>query len=96
MLILERHVKLIATDSGDIQKKAYFHSVQCIILRDETEWVALVNISANRLVGTDPVKIFHELLNVKNTILPMEVLYGNGHARNLIASNIPLTNQADI
>ena len=45
------------TDSGGLQKEAYFFEKQCITLRDETEWVELVECGANRLVGADKEKI---------------------------------------
>jgi len=49
MVELERNAKLIATDSGGVQKEAFFHRVPCVTLRGETEWVELVELGVNRV-----------------------------------------------
>jgi UDP-GlcNAc3NAcA epimerase len=63
MIMLEKHAALIATDSGGVQKEAYFHKVPCITMRDETEWIELVACGANVITGADTEKIIAALKN---------------------------------
>jgi UDP-GlcNAc3NAcA epimerase len=78
------------TDSGGLQKEAYFFQKPCITLRDETEWVELVNNGYNILVGADKSKIIeayknHSKFNIKNLKLD---LYGGGKASEKIIKEL--------
>lgn len=88
MVKLEKHAALIATDSGGVQKEAYFHNVPCITLRDETEWVELVELGANRLVGADAEKITASLSDSLNSGNFQETIYGQGDAGSRIVASL--------
>jgi UDP-GlcNAc3NAcA epimerase len=88
MLILERHARLILTDSGGVQKEAYFFAVPCLTLRRETEWVETVETGWNRLVGDDLTSIVQSAREFRPTGSPPP-LFGDGHAAARIAVLLP-------
>jgi len=89
MLALLENCRLVMTDSGGLQKEAYFFNKYCITLRDQTEWVELVEAQANFIVGADKNKIirqFHELFN-KN-FPAQNAMYGKGNAAGIVVENL--------
>ena len=81
MLELLKHCKLVMTDSGGLQKEAFFFQKFCITLRDETEWVELVNGGFNFLAGADENKILTAYSSAVNAAADFNVdLYGGGNA----------------
>ena len=87
MVQLERHSRLVITDSGGVQKEAFFHQIPCVTVRGETEWVELVAAGWNRLAPPDSeVGISSVLRAALDAPLPEHTnLYGTGHAAEEIA-----------
>jgi len=81
MILLLKNCELVITDSGGVQKEAFFFGKHCITLREQTEWVELVENGYNILTGSDVLKLkdAFEVLISKTSDFKMN-LYGNGQA----------------
>lgn len=84
MLQLEANADCILTDSGGVQKEAYWVGVRCITLRDETEWVETVELGWNRLVGADTAAIV-EAVHSWRPSAPRLPVYGDGDSAEKIS-----------
>jgi UDP-GlcNAc3NAcA epimerase len=82
---LAAQARVVLTDSGGLQKEAYWYGVPCVTMRPSTEWVDTVEAGANVLVDDDPERIAHEVARAR---IPAERprLYGDGHASERIAA----------
>lgn len=92
MLNFEMNANMILTDSGGVQKEAYWWGVPCVVLRDETEWPELVECGASKLVGHHPPAIHEAVDEFKKdgSHLPpgREGLFGTGHASEAIVETL--------
>ena len=90
MLRMEEACEFIVTDSGGLQKEAYFFAKPCITLRDQTEWVETVKAGWNVIVGADKEKIVTAFNNLKSNSRPAHspTFYGNGRAGTKIIEKI--------
>lgn len=81
MLFLIDNCSLVMTDSGGLQKEAFFCKKPCITLREETEWVELVEIGCNCVAGTDPQKIEKAFTTMHKKIVPENLSpFGEGNS----------------
>ena len=93
MIALERHAQLVMTDSGGVQKEAYFFKKPGIILRPETEWVEIVETGNAILADADETRIMQAWQHFKGnppTVFPE--IFGDGHAAKFMLEQMLLTN----
>lgn len=89
MVALEKNCRLVMTDSGGVQKEAFYFKKPCIILRPETEWVELVNCGAAIVADADETRIkkaFEDLIGKTGLVFPD--LYGDGKAAEFICGEM--------
>jgi len=84
MAALTSQSRVLLTDSGGLQKEAYWYGVPCVTVRPSTEWVDTVELGANVLVGAERAEIAGA---VREARMPDErpPLYGDGHASERVA-----------
>ena len=91
MIALERHARLVMTDSGGVQKEAYFFKKPCIILRPETEWVEIVQTGNAILADADESRIMQAWQHFKdNPPTSFPEIFGDGHAAEFMLEKIIL------
>lgn len=89
MICLEQHTRLVITDSGGVQKEAFFFKKPCLILRAETEWTEIVACGAARLCDADTQQILAGFAAYERTQdVAFSALYGNGQAATAILNTI--------
>lgn len=89
MMQLEKYAELVVTDSGGVQKEAYFFQVPCVTMRNETEWVELVDAGWNRLAPPDdPDMVMAAISDALGTRGREVLLYGSGDAADKIVARL--------
>ncbi len=90
MIMLEKNCQLLFTDSGGVQKEAYFFGKPAIILRSETEWKEIVEVGCGRIVNTDRDKIMSACKHFQQVgkTLEFPIIFGDGKAAEFIAKTM--------
>lgn len=89
MVALEQNCKLVLTDSGGVQKEAFYFKKPCVILRPETEWIELVECGSAVIADADEGRIldgFKQLYQANQLVFPS--FYGDGHAAEFICEQV--------
>ena len=88
MTRLEAVARVVATDSGGVQKEAFFHRVPCVTLRTETEWVELVDLGWNTICDPSHGDVAGAILAARSPATTDDRPYGDGDASRIIAEHI--------
>jgi UDP-GlcNAc3NAcA epimerase len=88
MLLLQKHAQVVVTDSGGMQKEAFYLESPCVTVRDETEWTETVDLGWNRLISADSSSIVSASLAAINSRGIPGTPYGNGDAASRIVEEI--------
>jgi UDP-GlcNAc3NAcA epimerase len=89
IIALEKNAQLIITDSGGLQKEAFFFQKPCVILRDQTEWIEIVENGNAVLAGADEEKISNAFKNLSSrNDFTFPSFYGDANAAEFICSKI--------
>ena len=85
---LEKHAQVVMTDSGGVQKEAFFYETPCVILRSETEWLEIVEAGAGILADADYSCIMEAYHQMASREVHFPPLFGDGHASEKILQGI--------
>ena len=89
IISLEKNARLIITDSGGLQKEAFFFQKPCVILREQTEWIEIIENGNALIAGANELKIISSVETLfKRTDFTYPNLYGDGNAANFICKKI--------
>lgn len=85
---LEKNARIVMTDSGGVQKEAFFFETPCVILRPETEWVEIVEAGAGIITDADYLRIVSAYQDLSNQSVSFPPLFGDGYASEKILTEI--------
>ena len=88
MTALEQHARMVLTDSGGVQKEAFFFARPCVIMRPETEWIEIVEQGAGLIADADTDRIVNAYNLLKNRKLNIKPVVGDGRASTWIVKKI--------
>jgi UDP-GlcNAc3NAcA epimerase len=88
MLALEKHARKVLTDSGGVQKEAFYLKVPCVTLREQTEWTETVKLGANHLAGANRERIIEAARAATNRAWDPMGPYGDGRAAHRVTAEL--------